>query len=65
MMERPDLQSGDDVEITGGGFHGLCGYVEHVRYSKKSGYMIEVMVKVSWWEDLVMMTFPPHWVQKL
>lgn len=44
----------DDVEITGGGFHGLRGYVQHVRYSKKSGSMIEVMV-----------TFPPHWVQKL
>lgn len=64
-MERPDLYSGDDVEISGGGFHDLRGYVQHVRYSRNTGYMIEVMVKVSWSDDLVMMTFPPQWVRKL
>lgn len=64
-MERPDLYSGDDVEISGGGFHDLRGYVQHVRYSRNSGYMIEVMVKVLWSDDLVMMTFPPQWVRKL
>lgn len=64
-MERPNLNSGDDVEINGGGFHELRGYVQHVRYSRKNGYLIEVMVKVSWSDDLVMMTFRPQWVRKI